>query len=302
MSCVAAAMIVGILFRLFQPKVRNYILAIIFVVQAVQLYLGAEYRWNGVPWGGQWFDVSVPDKLEAKSNLYLTVGAQSNSFLVPFLGTSAAFINVAGAYMLDPQGANGARVKESIRRFAPNVRVVFVTDDPSEKGRPEPLLSSALVWYGLRPDLNDCATITVHGLPPALRIRLQGTIPLQPQNRETSFVKACRAVPDTTDLSALIADQRAADVVFDRLEDACPMLFWPRHLKTGHVGESWQRGYGGTDIVASISRGRVKFSDQMRSHEPIDVGSASDWARAPLRLECGKRDGVYFAHVMAASE
>ena len=305
MACVAAAVIVGMLFRLFEsrPKLRNYILAIIFAVQAVQLYMGAEYRWNGVPWGGPWFDVSIPDELKTESNLYLTVGPQSNSFLVPFLARGAAFINVAGSYNLDPESANGVRVKELIRRFEPKLRVAFVTDKPHENAHRELLLDSSLQWYGLRPDLNDCMIITVHGLPAALKIRYQaGTLPLEPQDRETTYIKTCRAVPDETDLSALKAGQRAADLVFDRLEDACPQLFWPHRLTTVRFGDSWRRGYAGTDIVALISHGRVKFSDEMRAHGLIDVGSESDWAKAPLRLECGKRDGVYFAHVLAASQ
>ena len=92
-ACVAAAVIVGVLFQLFEsrPKVRNYILAIIFATQAVQLYMGAEYRWNEVPWGGVWFDVSVPEKLKSQPNLYLTMGAQSNTFLVPFLAKGVGF-------------------------------------------------------------------------------------------------------------------------------------------------------------------------------------------------------------------
>jgi hypothetical protein len=299
MSCVAAAVIAGMLFRLFEsrPKVRNYILAIIFVVQAVQLYMGAEYRWNGVPWGGQWFDVSVPDRLKTESSLYLTLGVQSNSFLAPFLAKSSGFVNV---YALDPEGANGVRVKELIRRFEPNLRVAFVTDKPYENPQRGPLLDSELQWYGLRPDLSDCATITVHGLPPEMKIRYQGTLPLEPQNRETTYVEACRAVPDTADLTALKTRQRAADLVFDRLEDACPELFQPRRMLSLRFGESWRRVYGATDIVASISHGQVKFSNEMRPHGPVDVGSESDWVKAPLSLKCGRRNGVYFAHVLPA--
>jgi hypothetical protein len=300
MACVAAAVIAGMLFRLFEsrPKVRNYILAIIFVVQAVQLYMGAEYRWNGVPWGGQWFDVSVPDRLKTESSLYLTLDAQSNSFLAPFLPISSGFVNV---YALDSENANGVRVRELIRRFEPNLRVAFLTDKPNENVPRGPLLDSQLQWYGLRPDLSDCAIITVPGLPPELKIRYQGTFPLEPQNRETTYVEACRVVPDTADLAALKARQRAADLVFDHLEDACPKLFQPRRMLSLRFGDSWRRVYGGTDIVASISYGRVKFSDEMRPHGPVDVGSESDWAKAPLRLECGKRNGVYFAHVLAAN-
>jgi hypothetical protein len=227
----------------------------------------------------------------------LTVGPQSNSFLAPFLGAGASFINISVTD--DPDGASGERVKALIRKFEPNVRIEFPASESSDSDQSDLLQQSALIWYGLRPDLNDCSTIVVRGLRPPLKIRLQGTLPPPAENRETSFLKVCRAVPDNTDLSALRAERRAADLVFDRLEDSCPGLFWPRRLRTIHAGNSWRRAYAGTDVVALIGHGRVMFTDQMRPHGLIDVGSQSDWVVAPLRLECGKRDGAYFAHVLA---
>jgi hypothetical protein len=306
MACVAAAVIVGMLFRLFEfrPKTRNYILAIIFATQVVQLYMGAEYRWNGVPWGGQWFDISVPEKLKSEPNLYLTFGTQSNSFLAPFLAKHSGFVNFAGGYTLDPDGANGAHVRALLHRYSPDIRVVFLASKPygnTEHPASVPEVDDALQWFGLRSDMGDCATITVHGLPPALEIRYQTSLPEEPQNRDTTYVQTCRVIPDTTDLSALIARRNAASLVFDRLEDACPELFRPRRLETVHSGDAWRRVYGGTDIVAWISHGRVKFSDQIRPHGLIDVGSESDWANAPLHLDCGKDQGVYFAHVLQAN-
>jgi hypothetical protein len=302
MACVAATVIVGMLFRLFasRPKVRNYILVIIFVTQAIQLYTGTEFRWNGVPWGGPWFDVSVPQKLKVTPNLYLTLGTR-NSFLAPFLAKDSGFVGVFGGYTLDPEGANGARVRDLIRRFSPNLRVLFLSTrsyDNTERGALPPEVDDALLFYGLRPDADDCATITVHGLPPDLEIRFQTTLPQEPQSRDTTYEVVCRLVPDTADRSALVARQRAVNLVFDRLEDACPMLFQPRRLVTVHYGAVWQRGYGATDIVAWINKGRVKFRDQIRPNGIIDVGSESDWAKAPLRLNCGKRDGHYFAHIL----
>ncbi len=263
--------------------------------------MGAEYRWNGVPWGGKWFDVSVPDKLKTEPNLYLTLGTQTNSFLVPFLAKGSGFINVSGGYTLDPDGANGVRVRELIQRFEPNLRVVFVTKKPYENPQRGPLLQSVLQWYGLRPDLSDCATITVHGLPPAIEIRYQESLPLEPQNRETTYVEACRAVPDTADQSALKARQRAVDLVFDHLEDACPKLFQPRRLRSMRYGDFWRRVYGATDIVASIGYGRVKFSDEMRPQGSIDLGSESDWAKAPLRLDAANAMAYILRSVLEAS-
>ena len=48
MSSVAAVVIVALLFRLVcsAAKARNYILAGILGVQGVQLWMGADYRWN----------------------------------------------------------------------------------------------------------------------------------------------------------------------------------------------------------------------------------------------------------------
>jgi hypothetical protein len=303
MACVAAAVTVGLLFWLFEsrPKVRNYILALIFGTQVVQLHMGAEYRWNGVPWGGQWFDVSIPEKLKTEPNLYLTLGTQSNSFLAPFLARGSGLVNVAGGYTLNPEGADGAHLRALIRRFSPNLRVAFLTARPyenAERRAPVVQVDNLLQLFGLRADMGDCSTITVHGLPPELEIRYQSSLPQEPQNRDTTYLITCRVVPDATDRSALVARQRAVNLVFDRLEDACPQLFQPRRLVAVHYGDAWRRVYGATDIVASVSYGRVTFSDQIRPNGVIDVGSETDWAKAPLSLDCGRREGVYFAHIL----
>jgi hypothetical protein len=303
MACVAAAVIVGMLFRLLEShrKALNYVLAAIFVTQAIQLYMGAEYRWNGVPWGGQWFNVSMPEKVKTEPNLYFTLGTQSNSFIAPFLAKESGLVNVAGGYTLDPDGANGVRVRALIRRFSPNLRVIFPTAMPYQNTGdivPPPQVAGLLEGFALRPDMDDCATITINGLPPELEIRLQTSVAQAPQNRDTTYLATCRLVPDTTDRSALIARQRAVNLVFDRLEDACPKLFQPRRLVTVHYGSVWRRVYGATDIVAWVTYGRVRFTDQIRHNGIIDVGSESAWTKAPLHLDCGRRNGNYFAHVL----
>jgi hypothetical protein len=303
MACVAAVVIVGVLFRLFdsRPKVRNYALAVIFFTQAVQLYMAAEYRWNGAPWGGPWFNVILPEKLKSEPTLYLTLGTQSNSFLAPFFAKGSGVINLAGGYTLDPESANGARVRALIRRYLPNVRVVFLTDMSSEEGELRASLlqaDGALQWFGLRTDIADCPTIAVRGLSPELKVRLQTSLPREPQDRENTYLAACRLVSDTTDLSAQTSRRTAVDLVFQRLEEACPSLFRPRRLVTVNQGDVWRRFYGGTDIVAWVSHGRVMFSDQIRPGGVVDVGSESDWAKAPVRIECGRSNGVYFAHVL----
>jgi hypothetical protein len=287
MACVAAVVIMGLLFRLFaaHPKARNYILAAIFGVQAVQLWMGSGYRWDAQPWGGPWVDVAVPERLRTEPNLYLTIGMQSNSFIAPYLAAAAGLINISGSYALGPNGANGARISALIRRYAPRVRVlmrgakVYESNESGEPSRAQ--VDMALERFDLRVDTSDCETMTLKD--PA------------------SYLVTCRVIPDGADRAARIGRQHAADVVLDRLEDACPKLFQPRRPLTEHRGSGWIRYYGNTDLWAWVSQGGVKFYQSQRGSFRIFVGRESDWASAPLRVSCGRRDGIYFAKVLESN-
>jgi hypothetical protein len=295
MANVAAVVIVALLFRLCgtRAKMRNYILAGIFGIQVIQLSFGAGHRWNWVPWDRQWLAVEVPEKLATEPNLYLTIGAQSNSFIAPFLASGSGLINFSGGYALGPEGATGARIAALIRRSAPHLRVLWNAQTPAD---------DALARFGLRIDPSDCATITAHGLPLEAQFTLiQRSTPIKPvdqQPRDTSYLQSCRLVPDHTDRSALIARERAVDIVFDRLEDACPALFQPRRPRTEHESDISRRLYINTDLVAMVGHGSVKFLDPLRGGETIYLGLESEWAKAPAQLVCGRRNGRYFARVL----
>jgi hypothetical protein len=287
MACVAAALIVSLLFRLFSsiPQARNYILAAIFGVQALQLWMGTVYRWDPQPWGGPWLDVTIPARLHNEPSLYLTIGMQSNSFIAPYLAPGSGLINFSGSYALGPEGANGRRISALIDRYAPRVRVlirgakVYEHDEGGEPRRAQ--IDSALERFGLRIDTSDCETIAMHGPP--------------------SYLLSCLVVHDDPDRATRIAQQRAADVVLDRLEDACPKLFQPRRPFTEHRGGSWIRYYGNTDLWAWVSQGGVKFYQSQRGSFRTYVGLESDWAKAPLRVFCFRQDGVYNAKVLESS-
>ena len=203
-------------------------------------------------------------------------------------------------------------VKALIRRFSPNVRVRFV-DRRDEVSRTDllakpatlPEVDDALQPFGLRMDSAPCATITVNCLRTAslrVEIRFQSSEPLAPQEPATPpIMPTRRVVADTRDPSAMIARRHAVDIVFDRIEDACPRLFSPRRLVTLHEGGAWRRLYGSTDISAWITHGRVRFADGIRPNGIIDIGAESDWAKAPLKLECGSRNGAYFSHILPSN-
>ncbi len=208
MACVAAVMIVALLFRLLalRPKVRNYVLAALFGVQAIQLWMGTDFRWNPVPWGGQWFKVAVPEKLTTEPNLFLTIGVSSNSFIAPFLAGGSGLINFSGGYALGPEGASGERIGALMRRFSPNVRVLVpgkrIHLDAERRPPFRSEVDADLARFGLRVDTADCMTITVYDLPPPLEIMIKTSVPVEPQSRDRTYLATCHVVPDDTDRSA----------------------------------------------------------------------------------------------------
>ena len=311
MASVAAVVMVALLFRFFlaRPKVRNYLLAAIFALQAIELCYGSEFRWQPVPWDGPWFSVAIPEKLSREANLYLTVGTQSNSFLAPYLAPGSGLINFAGGYALSADGATGARVHALINRFSPGLRVLvrgerlFADDELRSPRRSD--IDQALAPFGLRVDMSDCAVIVVHGLPRDFEVTITGSARTPGQlSPQTTDLVSCRLTPDATDRAPLNASRSRADLVLDRLEDACPELFQPRRLLTEHSGDAWLRRYINSDITAWVSRGWVKFqgATMIRGGPMIYIGREADWAKAPLKVTCGNRDGHYFAHVLQTQQ
>lgn len=319
MACVAAVLGVVIIFRLFasRPKAVAYVMSAILGVQAVQLYLGADYRYPASWQNRPWFDVSVAKTLAAQPNLYLSFGMQSDSFLVPFLARGSGFVNLAGDYELGSDGPNGEHVESLIRRYSPYVRII--TRDPRaeaahDPGAPSPSeINAALEPFGLRLDQGDCAKIVVRDGSPEILMTVASaaaTVPSTPAEKphplNTDYYVSCGTVRDTGDDSWYRKTSREVDLVFDRVEDACPELFQPRrpvtqYLGRGRYGGIWERQYGSTNLALWISRGWVNFTDPLRGGSPTYIGREADWESASRRLECGRRGEMYFARLVPAA-
>jgi hypothetical protein len=282
MASVAAVLLVAL--PLWQLALRPAItvLAVIIGVQAVQLLMAADFRDGTLARDHRWVEVDVPGKLATEPNLFLSIGVQSDSFIVPYLAPGSGFINFDGSYSLGLLGANGARIAGLMRRFEGHVRVIIegsrLQPDTAKTGPHRSQVDGALERLGLRVDPDDCETIAALPYAPLL---------------------TCAAIPaDPAVLQADALRQRAVDLELDRVEDACPQLFQPRRMQTQHVGKVWMRYYAGTDTIAFTNRGEVKFLGLFRGAEVRVIGSESDWAQAPLKLVCGRRNDLYFASVV----
>jgi Glycosyltransferase family 87 len=301
MSCVAAVVVVGLSYRLFEthPKARNYILAGVLGIQGVQLWMGTDYRWNQSAWDEHWINIAIPAKLASVANLYLTMGTPTNSFMALYLPPGSGLVNFTGLYTLGPDGANGARIAALISQFAPNVRMLVHGERlyrKDERRMPNAAqIDDALRPFGLRIDDSDCATITVHGLTPDMEIMMATSQPAVTQSLDTTYLLSCRVAPDKTDYSAQVMQHRDIDLALDHLEDACPALFQPRRPRTEYSGEGGLRRYIGSDMLAWVSNGRVKFLQPMLGGEVAYLGTENEWAKAPIQLQCGRRNGRYFA-------
>ena len=298
MACVAGVLVIGLVFNVFRrwPKVRNYILISIFATQALQVWMGGELRWAPAPWGGKWFDVSVPAALTRYPTLYLMVEVRSNAFLAPYLPPDAGLIDLSGSYPLEATGPNGRRVKALIERYAPHVRFLVTGErlraDAERRSPSVSEINSTVQAYGLQADASDCAKIAVRGIASDPEAGTGLPSPL--------FLVSCALVPDHADHTGDLARERTANLVLDRLEDACPDLFRPRRSPTGRYRFMWRRIYLNTDLVAWVSKNEVKFFDPLRGDDTVYLGSESDWAQAPRRLVCGRRGGHYFARVLGS--
>jgi len=294
LACVAGVLVIGLVFNLFckWSKVRNYVLAAIFATQALQVVMGAKLRWDAAPWNDKWFEVTVPEALTRYPTLYLMIEVRSNSFLAPYLPLDSGLIDILGSYPSEPTGANGTRVEALIKRYAPHVRLLVTGErlygDAERRAPTVSGINSALQGFHLQVDTNDCPTIAVRGIAGA--VSTTGVSP-------PVFLVSCALVPDHADHSADMARQRTANIVLDRLEDACPELFRPRRPPTGRYLYMWRRNYLNTDLIAWVSHDEVKFFNPVHGDDTVYLGSESEWAKAPPRLACGRRDGRYFVRV-----
>jgi hypothetical protein len=320
MACVAGVLAIVLIWQLITtPKIRAYALSLLLGAQLLQLYLGTTYR-SHIPWdGGPWFEVRMPANLPQAPALYLSYGVQSNSFIVPFLPSGSGFINIAGDYPLRAGGANGAAVAALIRKYSPRLRILARDDRPQDEHLAVvsgiAAAVDALLPFGFRPTRSGCSTIVVpnEGTQELLfqHTEFVGKAhPLKPiPDREipgstTGYLTSCSVVADPGAYAELARGERRAELILDRLEDACPDIFQPARPVMQYYGDGrqdiWARRYLNTNLIAWVSRGWVEFVDPVRGGPATYVGPEAAFAQKGARILCGRRDERYFARLLPA--
>lgn len=311
MACVAGVLVVAWVYWLVtDPKLRTCLLVAIFFAQATLLLTSAQFRYSAWWDGGRWFEVFMPKEVPSTASLYFTYGNPSNAFIAPFLPRGSGVINIDGDYELDPRGANGDAVKLLIHKYAPHLQILMVDGFATARRTAGPALlpyvDDALEPFGLRAEPGSCVRIAVRdakgtAVVPAVEMPKAADSVV----RSTKYIATCHLVPGRPEDQSTAVAERSANVVFDRLEDACPEVFpLPRPVTRNYSLEGrqlWARRYIGTNMVVEVGSSQVMVASDDRLGAPQYLGRVSDWERAPLRVDCGRRNGRYYAKLLPGS-
>jgi len=303
MSCVAGAVLALVLQRLHlrHPDATAVAIALLVLVQGMQIVLGSDWKRDGRNWDGQWLAPQVPPRLRDEPALYLSLGFQTGSALLPFLHKDAAMMNVSGFQEIAPGRPGGQRAELLIRRHRGRVRMLIPL--PShERNEGQALgrasqLSPRLARFGLEVDPTDCEIIRVDG-------SLRGVIETPPAGAPVTNARpqirfvTCRLVEAPKARAAYERAVRPIDVVFDRVEDACPNLFHPRRPAT-EFRTHFVRTYNmGSEMHLWVDSERVKYFRPTRGGDPIDIGSVSEWTERALSFDCTRKSAPAFGGIL----
>jgi hypothetical protein len=204
-------------------------------------------------WDRRMIQLDMPRKLMERPYLYLSMDAQTNSYLAPFVHPQSRFMNVDGMMPLDVVGPGAERVKEQLARFqgATRMLVPILASPAHVLAKPDFVraLDADLNRFGLRTDTSDCVSI----VNPAIR----NSITVVGADEAAAGIAApfdtllsCALVPAQPDPALQAARARAAQL-FDKIEQACPHQFparWNGVVMRSRNNFFWTRFYVDTDL------------------------------------------------------
>jgi len=296
MASVAAVLLAVGLYRLFAAapsRFLAYALIVIFGIQGVLFYTATEFRWSAQRWDGPWLQVFVPPRLQTEPYVYLPMDSQSQSFLLPWLAPGSAFMGIAAG--LSPDGFGGPRARDYLKANIGRLRMLKLVETVESDGRPVvPNVARydfPLRRFGLQVDPRDCEYIRYKGNPSVVELAGPRSGP-----RDEVQLYSCRVIAGPGLTPEEIESKRIADLVIDRVEDACPeLLTQSRGAGSWRSGEIWRRNYA--DLAVWVTdEGSVRFVDLARGGgNRVGIGRADEWISAPQKLKCWRKDGQ--AHI-----
>ncbi|HVE48995.1 MAG TPA: hypothetical protein VNG69_05165 [Casimicrobiaceae bacterium] len=286
MACATSVILALVLQRLYLKWQSATIAGAVLIVsmQVVQLVLGSDLVRGGMEWKGPWVRVEIPDRLRQEPYFFVAPGFQSGSFFLPYLHPESGMMNVGGFYVIGPRQPGGERAQRLLDSNSSRLRMLLPLPDGvvTHASLPRPPEDLRLYFrrFGLRIDRNDCEFLRIEGNIRGERRR---------SNDGWKHFISCRLLSAPEERLAYEAEVKQVELLFDRVEDTCPKLFFPPRPVTQEF-HYWSRAYQlGSEMQLFIDEGRIKYFSYMKGGDAIDIGSVEEWRKAPQSIDCTVR-------------
>jgi hypothetical protein len=276
--------------RLFAAGRGLLILAAICLAQGVQLYYAGNLRYTPTHWDPQWLDVRVPETLRQSPNLYIVLGQQSWSAIIPYFHPDSSFSNVVGQYVMPGGDLMPRRLRSLLDRSIGRTKVIF---DYRQTHLKDGVLTEStamdvnavLSTYALQlaPDRScDLVEIRFHHFQNWV-FSAENRAPEVTGRIPTNQLLVCGVRPGrSADLVAEgDAQTKRVDRVFAAVEQACPRLLSPSGGQTIRGRKGWERFYFNS-VNRLMSDGNAVYLRPFSSFGAVNIGSLDQWlAEAP---------------------
>ena len=260
----------------------------VLILQTGHAWAAGNPRWAQAEWTPLWFEASVPKRLKESPHTYLSLGtSKSNSVIAPFLHPESTFVSLVGnSYAFRPDGAGNKRIREIINVHGKHLRML-ITIPP---GRHDPTAKAFDTWdnslapWALKIIRSDCEFLNItlgsdKSSPDALNN-------LKPANASSIPLLSCALEVGKGEDKETVRERKRLTLVFDRIEESCPLLFSPRGWHLTKLASGWQRTYLQSDIVVYAHHGRLSLSKYDFGPFDVDMGSIEEWESNRSKFVC----------------
>jgi hypothetical protein len=287
MGCVAAALLAVTLHRAYRRWKDGTLVAIavIILAQGVQIVVAADWQRDGVDWRGPLLELKYPDRFRNEPALFLSTSFLSGSAFLPHWHPQSGMMTISGFYAIGPDRPGFARAMSLIASNEGRVRslTLLPRDFDETTGLPGSPSDLNIFFrrFGLAIDPSDCEFVKA-------RSNLVAALRANDRQRWNAWV-SCGLRPDPAAAERYAVEVSVVDPIFDRVEAACPNLFHPPRPVTEQF-PAWTRLYNmGSELQLWIADGRLLYRSPLLGGDPIDIGTAADWARASQPIDCSRK-------------
>ena len=271
--------------RLFTAGRGLLALAAVCLAQGVQLYYAGNLRYTPADWDLQWLDVRVPETLRQSPYLFIVLGQQSWSAIIPYFHSDSSFSNVVGQYVMPAGERMPRRLRSLVDRFSGRIKVIFDYRDAH--------LQNSVLTERIATDVNAVLSAYELQLEPdngchVVEIRFdhfQNWV-FSAQNRAPEVagkipgnrLLVCGVRPGrSADLAAKgEMETKQVDRVFAAVEKACPDLLSPSGVQTIRGRKGWERFYFNS-VNRLMSDGNNVYLRPFTSFGAVNLGSLDQW-------------------------